>query len=339
MAVKKEDTQLKYRQILNDLKEKKYQPIYFLCGNEPFYINKISEYIEQNLLDESERDFNQSIMYGADVNAAQILTECKRYPMMAERVVVIVKEAQSVKDLEKIESYCLNPSPSTVLVLCHKYTAPDGRKNFAKTVKSNTVYFETTKFYDDKLPKWISDFVQSTGYNINPIAAQLLADSLGNDLDKIENELNKIYINLPKGTEINQDIIQRYVGISKDYNIFELQKALGNRDVFKANQIINYFSANSKEHPFVPIPATLFSYFVKIMQAHKTTDKSKLPTVLGIHPFLVKEYTDAAGKFSPGKLVEIISILREYDLKGKGMNAGEASDGELMKEMIYKILH
>jgi DNA polymerase-3 subunit delta len=339
MAKKQEDNTTRYLQILNDLKKKNFNTVYFFCGEEPYYINKLSQYIENYVLDETERAFNLSVLYGPDTNASQIVAEAKRFPMMAERTVVLVKEAQTIKDLEKIEPYILSPSPTTLLAICYKYGTPDARKSFGKTVKNKTVYFESSKLYDNQLPNWINQLIAEKGYKINPSASQLLADSLGNDLDKIENELNKIFINITPQTEITTGIIQQYIGISKDFNVFELQRALGNKDVYKVYQIINYFASNPKEHPFVILPGTLFNYFVKIMLTHKITDKTKLASALGVSPYFVKEYIDAARLYSPTKLVQIISILREYDLKSKGVDAGLATDADLMKEMMYKILH
>lgn len=336
---KKDDSLKSYADILSNLKKKNFSTVYFLCGEEPYYIDKITDYIENYVLDEVEKSFNQSVLYGNDVNIEQVVTECKRFPMMAERTVVIIKEAQGIKDIEKLESYVKNPSPTTLLVICYKYKTPDGRKSFGKTVKDKAVYFESSKLYDNKIPEWITSLVKEKGYQISPIAAKLLADNLGTDLSKIENELNKLYINIAQGSEITPDVIQKNIGISKDFNVFELQNALGNRDVLKANQIINYFASNPKEHPFVVLPGTLFGYFTKLMLTHKTTDKAKLASVLGVHPFFTGDYISAAQKYNPPKLVQIISILREYDLKGKGVDAGETSDGDLMKEMIYRILH
>jgi DNA polymerase-3 subunit delta len=336
---KKEDSQKVYSDILASLKKKNYSPVYFLCGEEPYYIDKLSDYIENFVLDETEKSFNQSVLYGNEVNASQIISESKRFPMMADRTVIVVKEAQGVKDIEKLESYVKSPSPSTVLVICYKYKTPDGRKSFGKTLKDKAVYFESSKLYDNKIPDWISSLVREKGYQMGPVAAKLLADNLGTDLSKIENELNKLFINIPQGTEVTPDLIQKNIGISKDFNVFELQNALGNREVYKANQIINYFASNPKEHPFVILPGTLFGYFTKLMLTHKVSDKNKLASVLGVNPYFVNDYVSAAQKYTPAKLVNIISVLREYDLKGKGVEAGEASDSELMKEMIFKILH
>lgn len=336
---KKESGAAQAQEILRDLKNKNYKPLYFLCGEEAYYIDKITAYIEENVLDENEKSFNQTVLYGRDVDLSAVIAEARRYPMMSDRTVVIVKEAQNIKDIERLGAYAENPTPSTVLVIAYKYKKLDGRKKESKTITANSVYLESEKFYDNQLPDFISQTVKEFQLTIHPTAAVLLAEYLGNDLGKIVNEIEKLSINLKPGAQITPDDIQNNIGISKDYNVFELQNALGKKDVLKANKIINYFGQNPKDHPFVLIPPSLYSYFVKLMLVQRTEDKSKLASVLKVSPFFVKDYQEAAQRYSPLKLVEIISILREYDLKSKGVDAGNIESGELMKEMIYRILH
>jgi DNA polymerase III subunit delta len=324
--------------ILRDLKAKNYKPVYFLCGDEPFYIDQISDYIENNVLDEGERSFNQSVLYGRDIDGGTIASEAKRYPMMSEHTVIIIKEAQGVKKIEDLVHYIQSPLESTILVLCYKYKTPDGRTDFGKKVKKLACYLETKKMYDNKLPEWITNYANEKKLRTHPQAAVMMAEFLGNDLSKIANEINKLAINLPAGTEILASHVQQNIGISKEYNVFELQTALGQKDVLKCNKIANYFGQpGSDAVPQMIIPS-LYGYFVKIMLMHKLTDKTQAPKVLGVHPFFVKEYEIASRMYSPPKLVNIISVLREYDMKSKGIN-GTIDNAALYKEMIFKILH
>ncbi len=324
--------------ILRDLKARNYKPVYFLCGEEPYYIDIISDYIEANVLDEGERSFNQTVLYGRDVDGGTIAGEAKRYPMMSEHTVVIIKEAQHVKKIEELAHYFANPLQSTVLVLCFKYKTPDGRTDFGKKVKKLTTYLETKKLYANQLPEWITNYANEQKLRTHPQAAVMLAEFLGNDLSKIANEINKLAINLPAGTEILASHVQENIGISKDYNVFELQTALGQKDILKCNKIANYFGQPGSDAPPQMIIPSLYGYFVKVMLMHKITDKSQAPKVLGVNPFFIKEYEIASRMYNPMKLVGIISTLREYDMKSKGIN-GSIDNAALYKEMIYKILH
>lgn len=329
-----------FSRIINDLKNKIYHPLYFLMGDEPYFIDEIAGYIEENILDETEREFNQSVLYGRDVDAHGILEYAKRFPMMSNYQVVIIREAQNIRNIEKLEEYCKKPLDSTILVLCYKYKKLDRRKSFSKAVEKNGVVFESKRIYDDKVPGWISNQLKELGYQITPKASLLLSQYVGSDLSKIMNEIGKMMINLEKGVLIDDRVIEENIGISKDYNIFELQDALGERDVLKANRIINNFAANEKEHPFVMVIANLYGFFVKIIKYHVTKDRSRnnVASVLGINPFFVPVFQKAAKNYSYPRLREIISILREYDLKGKGVGSN-VRGGELLKEMVFKILH
>ncbi|MEO5645448.1 MAG: DNA polymerase III subunit delta [Bacteroidia bacterium] len=330
-----------YLDIISDLKKKVYKPVYFLSGEEPYFIDQISDFIEKKVLDENEKEFNQTVLYGRDTDVGTIIGEAKRYPMMSDKMVIIVKEAQNIRNIEDLDSYIANPLNSTILVICYKYKTLDKRKAFPKTVAKKGVLFESKKLYDNKIPDWISAYLKDKKYTISPKSSQLLTEYLGNDLGKISNELDKLMINLPPGTEITPDHIQMNIGISKDFNTFELNDALTKKDVVKANRIINYFASNSKEHPLVLTIASLNSFFVKLLRYHGLEDKSKesAAKALGVHPFFVSDYINAARNYPMQKLKAIAGYLREYDLRSKGVDNASADDGALMKELIWKILH
>ena len=329
-------------QIIKDIKNKVYHPVYFLTGDETYYIDLISDYIEKNVLDETEKDFNQTILYGKESDITSIVSEAKRYPMMANNNVVIIKEAQHLgAQLDKLESYLDNPTPSTLLVFCYKYKKVDGRKAIGKLLKKKTVYFESKKLYDNQVPDWITGYLKKKRYSITPPAAMLIADSLGNDLSKVVNELEKLTINVLEGNEITPETVEKNIGISKDFNNFELNKALGSKDVLKANKIVFHFSKNERDHPLVVTIGLMYSFFSNILKIHYTKDKSKnnLASILRVSPFFVGEYETAARNYPIRKSVMIIEYLREYDLKSKGVNNASASNSELLKELIFKILH
>jgi DNA polymerase III subunit delta len=341
MATRKNDPG--FEDILNNLRNKIYHPVYLLYGEEPYFIDVISDFIEQNVLNELEKEFNQTIVYGKDINIPTLISYAKRFPMMANYQVLIVKEAQDLEKIDDLISYVEQPVDSTILVLCWKYEKIDRRKSVFKTIEKKGLVFESPKLYDDKIPLWIADYLKKRNYSISLKASVLLTEFLGNDLSKIVNEISKLIINVPAGKEITEEYIERNIGISKDYNVFELQKALGKRDVLKSNQIIVHFAANLRENPLVKILPILYSFFSKILLYHYLPDKSRMAaaTALSVNPFFVQDYQIAAGNYPVGKLVQIISILREYDLKAKGVDNSSTSfpDGELMKELVFKILH
>ncbi len=329
------------QQIISDLKKKNYKPIYFLMGDEPYFIDEIADYVSENVLAEHERDFNQTILYGKEADPMRIMSEAKRYPMMAERQVVIVKEAQNINDIDKLALYVENPQPTTVLVICYKYKTLDKRKAFAKQIDKHAVLFDSKKLYDNQIPDWIAGYLRERGYQIQVKALVMLVEFLGNDLSKITNELSKLMIIVPKEKEITADDIERNIGISKEYNIFELQKALGAKNILKANQIVHYFGANAKENPLVMVVSSLYSYYSKILVMHYAEDKSAagLASALKVNPFFVKDYQQAARNYSINKLRDIFSYLRETDMRSKGVDNVSATDGELLKELVFKILH
>ncbi len=329
-------------QLLKDLKNKVYHPVYFLSGEETYYIDQVSDYIEDNVLDATEKDFNQTILYGKETDVTTIISEAKRYPMMANHHVVIIKEAQLLsRQIDQLEPYIDNPTPSTILVICYKYNIIDGRKKFGKKVKEKTVYLETKKLYDNKIPDWISAYLKDKSYTITIPAATLIAEFLGTDLSKIANELNKLIINVPEGIEITPELVEKNIGISKDFNAFELNKAIGVKNILKANQIVNHFAKNDKDHPLVVTVGLLYTFFSNILKYHYTADKSKnnIAALLKVNPFFVGEYQVAAHNYPIKKAVKVIEYLRDYDLKSKGVDNASTSDGELLKELVFKILH
>lgn len=330
-----------FEKIQSDIKNRIFHPVYLLSGEEPFFIDQISDAIENGVLNEDEKGFNQTILYGRDVDARTIVDHAKRYPMMASHQVVIVKEAQEIKTIDDLSAYAEKPLSSTILVICHKYKKYDKRKSLAKIVEKRGVYFESVRTRDEKMPAWITSHVGKEGYSITPKAAAIMADYLGNDLSKVVNELNKLYISIPKGAQINDKIIEDNIGISKDYNIFELQNALGTRNIVKANRIIAYFASNPKDNSLIKTIALLYSYYIKLLIYHYLPDKSnkEVAAALSISPFFVSDYQSAARNYSSEKLKQIIGFLREYDLKNKGIDNGSANENDLTKELIFKILH
>ncbi len=333
--------------ILSDLKKNKYAPVYFLQGEEPYFIDLISDYVEANALSESEKGFNQVVMYGKDAEVNKILTNARRYPMMAERQVVIVKEAQEIPDINKeegqalLESYLKNPLPSTILVFAHKYKTLDGRKSLAKTVKDKAVLLTTKKLYDNAVPDWISNYVKSRGFGIDIKATQMLTDFIGNNLSSLTNEINKILINFKEKTTIDAAMVQKFVGISKEYNVFELQRALGTRDVVKANQIVNYFEANPKSNPIIPVIALLFSFYSKLLLVHHAKDKSEkgIAAALKLNPYFVKEYLLAARNYPIHKVIDNIHHVKKADLQSKGIDSPSMAEGQILRELVFKLMH
>jgi len=330
-----------YEQILSEIHKKHFAPIYFLTGDEPYFIDMISDTIENEALDEADRAFNQIVVYGRDVNVETIANHARSFPMMGDRMVVIVKEAQDVKNLEEFESYLDTIPDTTILVFAYKYKKLDKRKTFAKKLDKKGVYFESKALRDYNIPGWIQSYLKGEGYSITPKATQMLADFLGTDLHKIANEIKKLTITQPKNKSIDDAAVERNIGISKDYNVFELQNAIGNRDVLKANLIVNYFGDNEKDNPLLVTAINLYSYFTKIIKLHCTKDKSQgnLANVLGVNPFFVKDYLLAARNYPPTTCIKCISILREFDLKSKGYENGNVSQKDLYREMIFKIMH
>jgi len=331
-----------FNSIIQNLKKGIYHPIYLLQGEEPYYIDVISNYVEKNVLTDAERGFNQTIFYGKDADPISIAESSMRFPMMASKQVIIVKEAQSLNKIEMLASYAEKPLVSTVLVLNYKYKKLDSRTKLSKLIKKNGVIFTSEKIRDYKLPDWINSYLLSKNFKITPQAAQILTAYLGTDLGKVANELDKLVIAINDTNTITPEHIEQNIGLSKDFNVFELQNALGEKNVFKANQIIQYFGANAALNPIQKTIANLYFYFSKLFTYHFLKDKSErnVAAQLRLHPYIAKNYVMAAKRYSPTKLYEIMGILREYDLKSKGFEVSTMLDSaELQKEMIYKILH
>lgn len=328
-------------QIVRAIKSGDIKPIYFLMGEEPYYIDKISDYIEDNLLAEEEKGFNQMVLYGKDTSVEEIVSNAKRYPMMAERQVLIVKEAQDLsRSIDKLESYAENPQPTTTVVFCYKYKKIDKRKKLYKIISKCGVMFEGKRLYENQIAEWISRTLKTRNYQISPKAAQMLVEFLGVDLSKIDNELQKLQLIVPQGTIITPELIEENIGISKDFNNFELRKAIGMKDVMKTHQIINYFAQNPKDNPMIMTVSLLFSFFSQILQYHGLADKSKanVAKFLKVNPFFVSDYVLAAGNYPMKKASEVVGLLREADVKSKGVGGNSIPQGDLLKELVVKIM-
>jgi DNA polymerase III subunit delta len=333
---------LTYEEIISDLKNRIFKPVYFLAGEEPYYIDLITDYIQEKVLTESEKAFNQIVIYGDDTNIPAIIDTARRFPMMASHQVLIVKEAQSLKKLEDLVIYLEKPLLSTILVFSYKYKTIDKRTKLYKTLESHGVYFESAKLRDYQIPPWIDRYLMLKGIKTEPNSSAMLTEYLGTDLHKIVNELDKLIITLPQGKPvITSALIEKNIGISKDYNNFELQKAVGERNILKANMIVQYFADNPKDNPIMVSIASLFGFFSKLLTFHYLTDKSKnnVAAILKVNPFFVKDYETSASKYNVAKTVQIISLLRTYDLKSKGCGDPGTEPGDLLKELVFRILH
>lgn len=328
--------------VIANIKGGKPSPIYLLHGEEPYYIDVVSDYIEDNVLNEAQRGFDQTVLYGKDLEFSTIVNAAKRYPMMSDYQVIIVKEAQNLdwKNDELLQLYAENPTPTTILVLAYKFGKFDKRKKLYKAIDKVGTVLESAKIYDNKVAGWVSSYLTEKGWSIHPQAAAMIGEYLGNNLSKVANELEKLILNVPKDKQITVKEISDNIGISKDFNSFELTAALGSRNAFKSLQIVNYFAANPKNNPPPLVFAALNNYFTKILKYHYLPDKNPQTAAkaLGVHPFFVREYESAARSYTKWKSAQVINYLREYDLKSKGVNAANIEQGELLKELVYKIL-
>jgi DNA polymerase III subunit delta len=333
-------------QILKNLRSGQYATCYFLHGEEPYYIDLISDVIEKNALDEAAKGFNQIILYGKDVKISDVLNNAKRYPMMSDRQVVIVKEAQNILDFGKetgdkqLMQYLENPLPSTILVFCHKHKKLDKRKAVSKAIEKHAVTLASNKLYDNQVPDWVQDYVAQKDFKITDKGVFMLSEYIGNNLERLANEIDKMLINFKEKVLIDDHLIQKYVGISKEYNAFELQKAVVLREFTKANKIINYFEANPKNNPVIPIISILYAFFSKLLILHATSDQSdqNVAAALKVNRFFVKDYMIAARNYPVQKVVKVIGDLRHADLQSKGVNAN-LPDGQILKELVFKIMH
>lgn len=333
--------------VIKDLKAGKYAPIYFLQGEEPHFIDVISDYIEKNAISESEKGFNQTIMYGKDAPMTAILGNARRFPMMSDRQVVIVKEAQNIWGIGREEidtlliNYIQNPLPSTILVFAFKYKSLDGRKALAKELDKKAILVKSDKIPEYKLASWIEGYIQSQGHKIDNRTAVLLADSIGNNLEVMTNEISKMLINFTGAIQITADHVHKYIGINKEYNNFELTKVIGLKDVLKANKIIHYFSQNPKANPLIPTIIVIYNYFGKLALYHdlKGATDADLARKLGVNPFFIKEYHIAAKRYNLGKVIDAFEYIKEADLRSKGVNVGKVDESLILKELIFKIMH
>ena len=326
--------------VYRELQARHFAPVYMLCGEEPYYIDQLALFIENNVLTADEREFNQTVLYGSDVSADDIMATAKRYPMMSEFQVVLVKEAQLLKDTEKLIPYLTNPQKSTILVFCYKGKEPDKRKKFYELINKAGVYYASDRIKQEKMPEWITKYFSKRGYRITPNAAILLSEHVGNELEKVTNEADKLFLNTAPGSEINEKDIEHQVGISREFNVFEFQKALGQRNVFKANQIALNI-AGQKSTPLPMVMGALYSYFSKLLhfQWLKSKGETNMASAMGVPPFFIRDYEMAARNYPPAKLLRILGHLRNYDLKSKGLNNESANETELLKELTFKIVH
>lgn len=332
--------------VLKEIRAKQLKPVYFLYGDESYYIDLIAAELEKRVVPESGKDFNQFVIYGKDTDLAGALGYAKRFPFMADRLLVIVKESNKLGGMDqkeqqvRLEEYANNPLPSTVLVFCHQDKA-DERRTYIKAFNKHGVVVHSKKLYDNKLPDWVSNYCHTHGVKISPKAIQMLVNNIGNDLKRLVAEIQKILINLRAGEGVDADLVERYVGISKEYNVFEFQKALARRDVLKANEIAAYFAANPKDNPLAPVLIILFGFYSKVLMVHAATDRSDggLASLLGVNPFFVKDYVQAARNYPVAKAAYVIHCLRNADARMKGVEGGGITEGALLRELVFEVIH
>ena len=335
--------EITHTDIVKELKEKKFKPIYYLMGEESYYIDRIADYMAETILTEEEKEFNQIILYASDTDLSTIINAAKRYPMMAEHQLIIVKEAQNLKNLEELSYYLQKPQPSTILVFCHKNGTLDRRKKITLEIEKNGILYESKRIKETQLPAFIVNYLKKKGVEIEPKACELIADSIGSDLNRISSELDKLFLSLtPKQKRVTSELVEKHIGISKDFNNFELKNALIEKDIFKANQIIKYFEENPKNNPIQMSLSLIFNFFSNLMLAYYAPEKSEqgIAAQLGLRaPWQSKEYLAAMRKYSAMKVMYIISDIRECDARSKGVNNPSTENGELLRELIFKILH
>ena len=326
--------------IISDWVKHKYKPLYWLEGEEEYFIDKVMEYAETQILNESERAFNLTVFYGKDAEWPDIINACRRYPMFAERQVVLLKEAQQMRDIERLEAYIENPLSSTIFVVSYKDKKVDGRTRLAKLLKEKGIVLTTKKLYDNQLPEWTEELIQSKDHTISSKALMLLVDHIGNDLSRIENEVDKILINLFERKNITEDDVEKYVGVSKDFNVFELQTALATKNLPRAIQIIQYFEANPKAASIQLILPSLYSFFSKVFMIHglNSRDEKTIAASLGINAFFIKDYIKAASIYAYPDVEKLILLLSHYNLKSIGINNSGTADASLLKEMVVKMI-
>ena len=326
--------------IIGDWKNNRYKPVYWLEGEEEYFINEIVDYAEHQILSEADASFNLTVFYGRDASWADVINACRRYPVFAERQVVLIKEAQFMKEIEKLEDYITKPLLSTILVIAYKDKKVDGRYRFGKLVKEKAELYSAKKFYDNQLPEWTQEQIKSKGYNITQKALLLIVDHIGNDLNRINNEIDKLLVNLQERKNITEDDVEKYIGISKEYNVFELQDAFGKRDLSKAIKIIQYFESNPKAGPIQLILPSLYNFFSKsfmVLGVSQGDDKA-VASAIGVNPFFVKDYIEAVKRYQYEGIERALLLLYEYNLKAIGINDIGSSDASLLKEMAVKMI-
>ncbi len=338
-------------ELLRQIQQRQFQPVYFLQGEEPYFIDLVADALENSVLPEAERGFNQTVLYGKDTDVAGILNQARRFPMMSAHSVVIVKEAQAVADLESerawpfLEAYLKNPLTSTVLVFCYKHKTLDSRRKLGKLLAGKdapgAVLLTSKKLYDSQVPQWLTGYVRGRGQQITGQATAMLAEYIGADLGRLAGEVNKLLLSVKPGQAIDEDLVQRLVGISKEYNIFELQRALVQRDVLKANRILTYFAANPKANPLIPNLTLLFNFFTRLLVLHQAGPNPSDGEMqkMGIAKFAQREYQQAQRQFSPARTVDLIHLIRRADAQSKGIESGSLDEGEILRELVWLILH
>ncbi|HEX5023957.1 MAG TPA: DNA polymerase III subunit delta [Agriterribacter sp.] len=325
--------------IISDWKHQKYSPIYWLEGEENFYIDQVVEYAEHHILSEAEAGFNLSVFYGKDANWAELINACRRYPMFSDKQVVILKEAQQMRDIDKLEGYIENPLPSTVLVVAHKEKKIDGRSKMARLLKQHAVVVSTKKMYENQLPEWVNEQVQAKGNTISRKAVMLLVEHIGNDMSRINNEIDKLLVNLGSRKAISEEDIEQYVGVSKEYNVFELQNALQRKDTAKAIRIIQYFGSNPRAAPIQLVLPALYNFFSKVYMLFgvQSLDEKSAALAIGVNSFFIKDYLLAAKNYGYDGIEQALLLLHQYNLRSVGVHDAGTEDASLMKEMIFKM--
>ncbi len=334
---------MSYEQILTDINNRSFKPLYLLHGEEAYFIDEIANALENTILTDTEKEFDQVIFYGRDASANEVINAIRRAPMIGRYMVVIIREAQDMKKIEELELYINKPSAYGILIMAHKHKKADSRRSWVKAISKAGVVFESKRLYDNQIPEWIRNYLKNRGYSITPQACMLLAESIGSDLQRVTNEIGKLLINLKEGAQIDENLIEQNIGISKDFNVFELNKAISTKNPIKANQIVNYFAANPGDNPIVLTIGALNQHFTRILLTHANLAEKKgaqaLTTDLGIPYAFTKEYYDAAGLYPLHKVKEVFSLLREYDLKSKGLGNESVVAGDLVRELVFKIMH
>ena len=326
--------------IIADFKKGNFKPVYWLEGEEEFFIDKVVQFAEHNILNESEAGFNLSVFYGKDAEWADVVNACRRYPMFSDKQVVVLKEAQAMRSIEKLEGYIDKPLSSTILVVAYKNKKVDGRTKLAKLLKDKGVVLTTKKLYDNELPEWTQQLIKTKGFTINNKALFLLIDHIGNDLSRLSNEIDKLALNLGERKNITEDDIENYVGVSKEFNVFELQQAIAYRDLYKAIRIIQYFEGNPKAGPIQLILPSLYNFFSKVLMVYgvPSRDEKTIAAAIGVHAFFVKDYLQAAQRYSAQGIEKIILLLHQYNLKSIGIDDAGTEDALLLKEMVVKMM-